>query len=325
MLRLNRRQLLASLTASPLALRSLQADGKQMRGAFIIAATPYKDEADKPVDFEDLAAEVDYLHTCGVQGMVWPQMASEFAFLSEDERMQGMETLAKAAKGKSPALVLGVQAPNKQQMLAYARHAQNLRPDAVIAMPPSEAASLDEYRDYYAALCKAVDLPVFIQTTGGAKGLLPTVEMIVDLAREFPNFGYVKEEAKPVIERLTELAEHRPNPIKSVFSGAAGKGWTYEMRLGFDGTMPGAMFADVYALLWELHLKGDRRKMREVFSKLLLMVNLDQQIPGVRNYVFRKRGIFKTAVSRRANYSWNEAQRAEIDWNLDGLSPYFRF
>ncbi len=325
MVTLNRRQLLAALAASPLALRSLRAARKTMRGAFIIAATPYKDEAGKPIDFDDLAGEVDYLHTCGVQGMVWPQMASEFAFLTEDERMQGMETLAKAAKGKSPALVLGVQAPNKQQMLAYARHAQKLRPDAVIAMPPSEAESLDEYRDYYAALCKAVDLPVFIQTTGGAKNLLPSVEMIVELAREYPNFGYVKEEAKPVIERLTALAEHRPNPIKSVFSGAAGKGWTYEMRLGFDGTMPGAMFADVYALLWELHLKGDHDKMREVFSKLLLMVNLDQQIPGVRNYVFRKRGIFKTAVSRRADYSWNEAQRAEIDWNLDGLSPYFRF
>ena len=166
--------------------------------------------------------------------------------------------------------------------------------------------------------------PVFIQTTGGAKGLVPTVELIVALAEKYPNFGYVKEEAQPVIERLTEMAAHRPNPIKSVFSGSAGKGWMYEMRLGFDGTMPGAMFAEVYALLWELHQKDDRKKMREVFSKLLLLVNLDQQIPGVRNYVFRKRGIFKTAISRRGDYTWNAAQMAEIDWNLEALKPYFR-
>jgi hypothetical protein len=96
------------------------------------------------------------------------------------------------------------------------------------------------------------------------------------------------------------------------------------MRLGFDGTMPGAMYADVYALLWELHKKGDRDKLREVFSKLLLMVNLDQQIPGVRNYVFQRRGIFKTTVSRRGDYSWTDAQKAEIEWNLDGLRPHFR-
>ena len=75
-----------------------------MRGAFIIAATPYKDAAGKPVHFDDLAAEVEYLHRAGVQGMVWPQMASEYAYLTEEERMQGMEVLAKAAKGKAKRL-----------------------------------------------------------------------------------------------------------------------------------------------------------------------------------------------------------------------------
>jgi 4-hydroxy-tetrahydrodipicolinate synthase len=134
----------------------------------------------------------------------------------------------------------------------------------------------------------------------------------------------VKEEYRPVVKRLLELSKHRPGVIKSVFSGAAGKGWPYEMRLGFDGTMPGAMFSDVYALLWELHQKGDRDKLREVFSKLLLMINLDQQIDGVRSYAFKRRGVFKTTVSRRGDYSYNEAQKAEIEWNLAGLAPYFR-
>ncbi len=294
-----------------------------MQGAFIIMGTPY-DES-KQIDYEDLAGEVDYLHQAGVQGMVWPQFASEYPYLDQDERMRGMEVLARAARGKRPALVLGVQADDRKQMLQYARRAEKLAPDAVIAMPPKQAESLDDYRAYYRALCKLAKRPVFIQTTGGAAGVEPTVEFILEMAREFPNFGYIKEEYKPVVERCLELSKHRPELIKAVFSGAAGKGWPYEMRLGFDGTMPGAMFADVYALLWELHQKDDRTKLREVFSKLLLMVNLDPQIPGVRNYVFHKRGIFKTAVSRRGEYSWSAAQKAEIDWNLEGLRPYFRF
>ena len=65
------------------------------------------------------------------------------------------------------------------------------------------------------------------------------------------------------------------------------------MRLGVDGTMPGAMYAEIYPLLWELQRKGEMAKLREVFSKLLVMVNLDQQIPGTRSYMFQKRGIFK--------------------------------
>jgi dihydrodipicolinate synthase/N-acetylneuraminate lyase len=256
--------------------------------------------------------------------MVWPQLASEYALLTHEERMKGMEILAKAARGKKPALVLGVQADDKEQMLEYARHAEDLAPDAVIAMPPKNAHSLDDYRDYYSALCELAKRPVFIQTTGGTQGLEPSVDFIVGLARKFSNFGYVKEEYAPVISRMQELARHRPDPIKSVFSGNAGSGWSYELRLGFDGTMPGAMFADVYALLWELHLQGKREQFREVFSKLLLLINLDRQIPGVRCYMFKRRGIFKTTVSRRGDYTFSPQDIEEIEYNFAALKPYLR-
>ena len=313
-------RMLGAAAASP-ALPSFAAD-KTMRGAFIIMATPYTEA--KEVDYEDLAGEVDFLDKSGVQGMVWPQFASEYPYLKKEERFRGMEVLAKAAKGKKPALVLGVQAPNTEQMLEFARHAEKVEPDALIAMPPKEATSLDDYRVYYSELCKLAKRPIFIQTTGGAKDVEATVEFIIEMAEKFPNLGYIKEEYKPVMERMLKLAKYRPKVIKSVFSGAAGRGWPYEMRYGLDGTMPGAMYADIYALLWELHLKGDRDKIREVFSKLMLMINLDAHIPGVRNYMFKRRGIFKTTKSRRGDYTWSEDAIAEIEHNFAALKPYLR-
>jgi dihydrodipicolinate synthase/N-acetylneuraminate lyase len=71
------------------------------------------------VDFEDLAQEVEFLDRCGAHGMAWPQNASGYRTLNKEERMRGMEVLAKAAKGRKPALVLGVQAANTEQMLEY--------------------------------------------------------------------------------------------------------------------------------------------------------------------------------------------------------------
>jgi 4-hydroxy-tetrahydrodipicolinate synthase len=293
-----------------------------MRGAFIIMVTPYSEA--KEVDYEDLAGEVGFLDRCGVQGMVWPQFASEYPNLNKEERFQGMETLAKAAKGKKPALVLGVQADNIDEMLEFARRAEKLEPDALIAMPPKEAKTLDDYRAYYDALCKLAKRPVFIQTTGGAPEVKPTVEFIVEMAKRCPNFGYGKEEFKPVVPRLIELSEHRSEGIKSVFSGAAGRGWPYEMRYGFDGTMPGAMYSDIYAQLWELHLKGKQDEIRDLFSKLMLVINLDAHIPGVWNYMFKRRGIFKTTKSRRGDYTWSKEAVAEIEHNLEALAPHFR-
>jgi 4-hydroxy-tetrahydrodipicolinate synthase len=215
--------------------------------------------------------------------------------------------------------VLGVQGANTDAALEYARAAESLEPDAMIAMPPSEAQSLDDYRRYFRALAGVTKRPFFVQTTGGSKKVAPELDLLLELARDYPNFGYVKEEYAPVIERMTELAKHRP-AIKSVFSGAAGKGMMYEMRLGFDGTMPGAPYADAYARIWNLYQNGSHEAARDLFAKLLLLINLDQQLPGVRQYAMKKRGIFKTMVSRQREVKLSQQQMAEIDFNLAALN-----
>jgi dihydrodipicolinate synthase/N-acetylneuraminate lyase len=325
MLRMNctRRQLLAGLSVAALG-RRLPAAGtpdKPMRGVFIIMATPYT-ESDA-VDYEDLAREVDFLDRCGVQGMVWPQLASEYVRLTKEERLRGMEVIGKAAKGKKPALVLGVQGSNKAAALAYLEKAESVSPDAIIAIPPTEAKSLDDFREYYRALARATRRPLFIQTTGGAKAVVPTTELLVDLAKEFPNCGYVKEEQTPVIERMQALASHRP-AIKSIFSGAAGKGMLYEMRMGFDGTMPGAPYSDIYAQIWNLYQSGRRDQARDLFGRLLVLINMETQAPGTRQYIMKKRGVFKTTMSRQKEGRLPPAAIAEIDFNFEGLRPYLK-
>jgi 4-hydroxy-tetrahydrodipicolinate synthase len=294
-----------------------------LQGAFMILSTPYT--SSKAVDFEDLAAEVDFLDRCGVQGLVWPQNASEQSKLTKDERMRGMEVLAKAAKGKRPALVLGVQGRDTREMLDYAERAEALGPDAMIAIPPTAAKSLDDYRQYFRALCKTTKRPVFIQTSGGAREVEPTVDFIIELARELPNFGYVKEEHDPVIPRMRALIKNRPDPIKRVFCANRGAGWLYEMRLGSDGSIIGGTpYADIFAQLWNLHQQNKLQEQGDLFSKLLLMLNLDQQIPGVRPYILKKRGVFKTTVTRAGDHALTPEAIAEIEFNFAALKPYLK-
>ena len=302
---------------------STRAAEKEIRGAFIIMSTPYT--TGNQVDFDALAYQVDFLDRCGIHGLVWPQNSSEQRYLSKEERLQGFNVLAQAAKDKRPALFLGVQGNDTNDMLEYARHAETLAPDGMIAIPPTEATTLAEFREYYAALCDVTTRPIFFQTSGGAPDVVPTVKFMVDMAKEFPNLAYVKEERDPVHERMLALKPHRPDTIKAIFGAAFGRQWLYEMRLGMDGVMTGgAMYADIYAQLWELHVANKQFELRELFGKLLLMLNLDHSIPGVRLYVLNKRGVFPTMASRRAEYSFTTAQIAEMDYRLDALQPYFR-
>ena len=316
-----RRQFLGCVAAGSLYTRFGFAASKPLRGIFIILATPYTEN--KAMDYEDLAAEVDFMDRCGVHGMVWPQMASEYTRLTREERFRGMEVLAKAAKGKRPALVLGVQGPNVDSALDYARHAEELGPDALIAIPPTEAHSLDDFHEYYRALGRVAKRPFFIQTTGGAKGVVPEVSLLLELAKEFPHFGYIKEEYVPVVQRMSELAAHRP-AVKGVFSGNAGIDLLYEMRLGFDGTMPGAPYADLYAQVWDLYHGGEQQKARELFGKLLLMINVDAEIPGARQYMMKRRGVFKTTASRQLDVKLSPEAIQEIEFNFEALRPCLR-
>jgi dihydrodipicolinate synthase/N-acetylneuraminate lyase len=94
-------------------------------------------------------------------------------------------------------------------MREYATRAEALAPDAMIAMPPTTGTSMEDYRAYFRALAGVTKRPVILQTSGGARDLAPTTDLIVDLARELPNFGYVKEESQPLIPRMKAELQQR--------------------------------------------------------------------------------------------------------------------
>ncbi len=318
----SRRQLLSSAgTAFILTGRTARASEKPMRGAFPIMATPYTES--KEVDFEDLAKEVGFLDQCGAHGMVWPQFGSEFDKLTKEERMRGMEVLARAAKGKKPSLILGVQDKDTDVAFEYARRAEELAPDGMISMPPEGAKSVEDYREYFRAMARITERPFFIQTSGGTKGVVPEISLLVDLAREFPNFGYIKAEHPPVIERIRRLVSHKP-PIRSIMCGFNGRSFTYEMRLGTDGTCPFAHSADIFAQIWDLHAAGKEREALDLYSKLLLLINLEGVIKGTREYLMNRRGVFKTMVSRQREVNLSPDEIAEIEANFAVLRPYLR-
>ena len=318
---------LAALAARPLTAAAAGA-AKSMRGAFMILTTPFT--AAGEVDWEDLAREAVFVDRCGAQGIVWPQGSSGVANLTKAERMRGMDVLAAAARGKAVTLVLGVQGRDTAEMLEYAQRAEALAPDAMIAMPPSAARSIDDYREYFRALARATRRPLILQTSGGARDLPPTVELIVELAREFPHFAYVKEESAPLVARMQAEIRQRP-PLKGVFGASLGAGWLYEMRLGLDGVITGmAMYPDLMARIWALHEQGDADAVREAYSRFLLMRNVSQQIPGADLYLLKKRGVFKTTATRTGGAAaWKvkvfeptAGEAAEIDYRFAALRPY---
>lgn len=315
----------------------------RIRGPFPILSTPFTDAGE--VDFEVLAHQAIFVDWGGCPGMIWPQSGDSVDLLTTDEKLRGMEVLAEASRGLSTALCLGVQGKDTEEMLVFARQAERLAPAAIISRPPDSGRTEDDLRQYWRALAAVAQRPVILQTTGGVayKGPVPSVPLLIELAREFPHFGYIKEEAAPIIARTRELLAARPS-IRCVFSARGAHGWLYESHLGTEGLITErAVYADVLARLWSLMESGkDPDAVRDIHAKLMLLFNLGQHLPGgdlrgFQLHLWKKRGVFKNLVSRQygANRSipdkpifsemrLNAEEIAEIDYRFEGLKPYLK-
>jgi dihydrodipicolinate synthase/N-acetylneuraminate lyase len=313
----------------------------KIQGPFLILSTPFTASAE--VDFDALAKQACFVDWCGCPGMIWPQSGDSVDLLTTDEKLQGMEVLAKAARGLRTALCLGVQGNDTAEMLVFAKHAEKLTPAAIISRPPDSGKTEDDVRQYWRALASVTERPVILQTTGGVayNGPTPSLQLLIELAREFQNFGYVKEEANPVIPRTRALLAARP-PIRRVFSARGGLGWLYELRLGTEGLITErAVYADVLTRIWQLQQTGsDPVALSDAYSKFLLMTNLSQTHPGgglrgIQLYLWRKHGVFRTMVSRHygtggtipASPIFSELELtgedvAEIEYRFEALKPY---
>ena len=66
----------------------------------------------------------------------------------------------------------------------------------------------------------------------------------------------------------------------------------------------------------------DPTAVRDLYSKLMLITNLEAHVPGLRPYLMKQRGLFKTHITRRGDYEFDASAVAEIDYNMEPLKPY---
>ena len=319
-LHLNRREFLGTLAAAgALAIPAEPAVKEPWAGAFIIMQTPFLESLE--VDGDSLQRETEFLVKCGVQGMVWPAGAGETSELSHDERVKYAKVVVEAARGRTPVLI-GVHAPNKFEAAEYAREAEKMGADGMLAMSQTDGSNdLSILTDYFAAIANASKLPLCIQVTSPAL----TVDALIDLAHKLPTFRYVKEEEAPVPERVSRYVKEAKGLLIPM-TGGGSRNFLNEMARGSRGTMPGAGFADIQAEIWEWYQAGEHAKARDLFAKMLMMAVLEMHTGYVvQKEILRRRGVFKTVIMRNTRkFSMDAGDLHELDEIFEVLRPYFR-
>lgn len=304
----------------PIAKRAGRMDRSSFRGIFVIVTTPFTD--DFRLDEKGLEATLDFCLAAGVHGVVANALASEGGYLSEAERRLAAEIVVGKARGRVPAIV-SVSAPHHRIAAGFARHAEEIGADAIMALPPTlHPASPAEIKAHYRAIAAATALPLVLQNVTGQGASAMSAALLAELVAEIPTARFIKEESGYPAQTVGEIIRLCGDRIEGVMGGKAGKTLLEELRHGVSGTMPACEFAEIHVRLWQAIEASDDRVTRDLFRRLLPLLDMESNygMPLMKE-VLHMRGIIGSSAVRQSGFrALDDAARAEVSALLDDLS-----
>jgi 4-hydroxy-tetrahydrodipicolinate synthase len=243
-----------------------------MKGVYAAIVTHF--DADLNVDYDAVAAEVKWLLSEGVHGIVPNGTVGEGGSLSREERRAVIETVVGAAGGAP--VCAGISAPTAEQAAEYARDAVRAGAEGAMLLPPLlYRADGRELVEFFGSVARATDLPLLVYNNPLGSGSDLEPELLAMLAREVPTVTAFKETSGDA-RRIAELVNLCPN--LDVLVG--GDDWALEgLCAGAVGWVSGV--ADVLPAqsVRLLHLceRGELASARELYADLLPLARLDMK------------------------------------------------
>lgn len=283
-----------------------------LAGTFPVIPTTFSDDG-KNIDYTSLEKVVNYLLDSNVDGVVFPGLASEYAQLSEDERVEATAKIGEWLDGKVPFIV-GAGAPTPEEAIKYA--ASGAKAGAVCAMvmaPNIYADDSDAMEHFYKTLAAEAGIDIMLQNAPKPMGAGMPVEQVIELVKKIPQIRYVKEETMPAGQRIEYLLANAPEHLKGVFGGAGGRYILDELSRGALGTVPASELTEVHVALVNAYRDGDEAKARQLFVNMLPILNMQAIFRcSLTKYVLNQRDLTDNYVVRVPGPEMAEADTVEL-------------
>lgn len=295
---------------------------KTLAGAFPVLPTPFKD--DGQIDTADFFSVIDFVLESGVDGVVYPGVASEVETLTPEERRSQMVLLAQRINDRIP-IIIGASDPDPA--IAAQHIAQGAEIGAAAAMviaPFGIGNDVEAQIAYFRAVSTGAGVPVMLQNQPKPIGAGLTPEEMAAIANAVPEIRYIKEETAPYGQNLTRIKAAVNGSVDAIFGGAGGRYVTDELARGAAGTMPAAELADIHAQMIHAWQAGDIATTRRLYNVSLPLLNFQAIFRmHLTKEVLRRRGVIKNTFVRGKGPKFDDGDRAELALLLaDADLPY---
>ncbi|MDB6006173.1 MAG: dapA 3 [Prosthecobacter sp.] len=292
----------------------------ELRGVLPVFQTPWHD--DETLDLDTLEHEIFWLYDNGANGIVMA-MVSETLRLDSEERERLAAAACKFGKSRGP-VVISVGAESSKVAERYAKHAESIGADALMAIPPvSVAISESQVLAYFRRIIQSVSIPVIVQDASGYVGRPMDVFLQACLLDDFgPERVLYKPEASPIGPKLSALRDATTG-LARIFEGTGGIALVDSFKRGIVGTMPGADLIRGIVPLWNALVAGDTEKADLIHGPLSALISMQTSLDGflaVEKHLLVRQGIFKnTLVRGPVGFKLDEETKLEAERQFDRM------
>jgi 4-hydroxy-tetrahydrodipicolinate synthase len=276
-------------------------------GIFAVLVTPLNDAAE--LDEAALRHLVDFCCEQKFAAAVVLAGNSEYAYLSEAEKLCVMRIAAEQAKDRIP-VVAGISAFGTMQALALAGQAREAGCKAALAeLPRYYHLDMEDVLHYFRVLGAEAGLPIIFNYAPDTSGLVLSPEQILKVAAlEGIQATVLSLISVPYIREVLAVGKQADHPF------LAGTGLVLQDSLeagvrGVCGPLPTLFPAQMKAIL-EAHAAGDGKQCVEAQDRLLgAAVSFFSR---VEPFVFDTAAIFRALASRSAPNTPRRAQPVHV-------------
>jgi dihydrodipicolinate synthase/N-acetylneuraminate lyase len=265
------------------------------------------------IDEKGTRRVVEYIIGAGARGIVFPGLASEYETLTREERLQMTDLIGEWVNRRVPFIV-GASAAATDDALAFA--AAGARAGAVAAMiltPKSFATDAAGMRNFYRDVHAGSGIDIMLQNAPAPMGIGLSLEKVAELARAVDGIRYVKEEAPPSGQRITQLTELAGDSLRAVFGGAGARYVIDELARGAQGTMPACEITELHVAMVDRFHGNDEAGARDLFERTLPLLNMQAIFRWhLTKEVLRRRGLIESTFVRAPGPHMDRHDRAEL-------------
>ncbi|HEY4203170.1 MAG TPA: dihydrodipicolinate synthase family protein [Devosiaceae bacterium] len=288
----------------------MSSESPPLIGVLPVLPTPYRQ--DGAIDPKAMARLVQFAVGAGAHGIVFPGVASEFNFLSLDER-RTLIGIVGANVGDLP-FVVGASGNTVDEVVALSDEGRAAGATAAMVMAPASIGTeIPALVAFFSAIAERASLPIILQNAQPPVGSGLPIETILAVAKAVPQIAYIKEETLPSGPRISGLIAGAPASLKGVIGGGGARHLYDELERGAVAAMPALEIVDAHVALFGAYAGGDHAKARQIYIRTLpiLLIQLIYRMTLTKETLVQ-RGLLDNALTRAPLPKFDERGLAEI-------------